>query len=342
MSRNTPQDWLSLGWIVSYPLLAVLAAMIFLSAEEIAHPAVRSVVIAASTAPGDWAARFAQRVETLHLAVLAPPLQASVASEDRQGAGSVRWTHRLLELTVDRERRAEVEAALDSLRAVDPGVSLVSESTFNGTQVLVGLDGLLTHTVRVFWSDKPPRPRVGLVIASLGDDLRLARRIIELDAPVSIAVRPFRPFSAQVAELAKMFEREVFLDWNPEDAERHGVEAALGTVPGAVGVMLTRADVDDQLLAPLRERGLLIIVPDGGGGAAPRVMLLPMDGHVDPAAEAFIRQARSGGVAIGMAVSVGNDELRRMRSLLSRWSEEEIDVVKISQLFEAAPPPPAT
>ena len=30
-----------------------------------------------------------------------------------------------------------------------------------------------------------------------------------------------------------------------------------------------------------------------------------------------------------MAVSVGNDELRRMRGLLTRWSEEEIDVVKV-------------
>jgi len=353
VASNTPQDWLSLGWIVSYPLMAVLGAMIFLSAEEIAQPTVRAVAAAVpAAAPVDWATDFANRVEALHRAVLAAPLQASVASEDRQGSGSVRWTHRLLELTVDRERRAEIETTLESLRAIDPGVSLVAEETFNGSQVLVGLDGLLTHTLRVFWSDEPPRPRVGLVIASLGDDLRLARRIIELDAPVSVAVRPFRPFSAQVAELAKMFERDVFLDWSGEDSERRGLEEALATVPGAVGVMLSGSEVKPELLASLRDRGLLAIIPDAAGAprvpdvvaAAPRVMVIPMDGAVDPSVDAIIRQARSGGAAIGMCVSVGNDELRRMRGLLTRWSEEEIDVVKVSQLFPASspPPPPAT
>ncbi len=339
MARQIPQEGFSLGWIVSYPLMAVFAAMIFLAADEVSHPAVRPPPGANRGEVLDWGTHFSARVEALHEAVLAAPLQATVAREDKQGSGTVRWTHRLLELTIDRDRRSEVELTLESLRSVDAGVSLVSETTFNGTQVLVGLDGLLTHTMRVYWSDEPTRPRVGLVITALGDDLRLARRVLELDAQVSIAVRPFRPFSAQVAELAKMFEREVYLDWRVEDGERHGVEAALGTVPGAVGVALRQSECDDALLAALRERGLLLIATDTSGGIGPRVMLIPHDGDLDPAINAIIRQARSGGSAIGVAVAVDHDELRRMRTMLTMWSEEEIDVVKVSQLFETRTPP---
>ena len=339
MARTPPQDLFSLGWIVSYPLMAVLAAMIYLSAEEIVAPGPRPARTPVAVESANWSDAFVERVEALHRAVMAAPLSASLAAEDKQGAGAVRWTHRTLELTVERERRGEVEVVLESLRSADAGVTLVSESTFNGSQVLVGLDGLLTHTLRVYWSDQPARPRIGLVIAALGDDLRLARQVIELDAPVSIAILPFRPFSAQVAELATIFKREVLLDWSTAGGDSHGVDAALGTVPGAVGVALRQGDMDDALLAALRERGLILIDAEGERGAGPRVILLPMDGDIDRAIDAVTVQARAGGSAIGVAGAVGPNELRRMRNLLERWSKEEIDVVRISQLFEAAAPP---
>lgn len=341
MASRTPppaQDWISLGWTVSYPLLAVVAAMIFLSAEEIARPAVRPARAPAIVDSASWSSDFAARVEALHQAVLAAPLAASVAGEDRQGAGTVRWTHRTLVVTLDRQSKGELEAAIDGLRAADAGVTLVSESTFNGSQVLIGLDGLLTHTLRVYWADQPQRPRIGVVVAALGDDLRLARQFIELDAPVTVAVLPFRPFSAQVAELAKIFKREVLLDWNGGEGAERGVEAALGTVPGAVGVAVRRHDDGaDALMALLRERGLIAIRTEGDAGAGPRVVLLPMDGDGGPAAEIVATEARSGGSAVGIAVVAGGDELRRLRSLLERWTREEFDVVDVSQLFRPVP-----
>jgi hypothetical protein len=331
------QDWLSFGWVLSYPLLAVLAAMIYLSAEEIGQPvrpAVRTAPVVADSP--EWAAGFGARVEALHEQVrglVVVPLDATIASEDAQGASAIRWKHRLVEATVDPQRRAEVEAALDSVRAADAGVSLAAEETFNGTQVLIGLDGLLTHTVRIVWSDQPLRPRVALVVLALGDDLRLAREIIELEAPIAVAVLPFRPFSAQVAELAKMFEREVLLHWS-DAAEERGLEAALATVPGAIGVALPEAA--GVRAAALRGRGPLVIVAAGADGASgPVVAALPLGGDAAAAFESLTRRAQSGGRAIGLASGVGGAELERVRGMLAKWSEEKVDVVAVSQLFGA-------
>lgn len=345
MARRHQQDWVTFGWLVSYPCLAVVAAMIYLSAAEIAQPSRPAVRPAAPvTDSPDWAAAFAQRVEQLHqivqVAVVAP-LAATVASEEPQGASAIRWTHRSIEVAVEPSRRAEVDAALDALRAADPGVSLVAEETFNGTKYLVGLDGLLTHTVRVVWSDQPARPRLAMVVLGLGDDLRFAREIIELEPAVAVAVLPFRPFSAQVAELARMFEREVLLQWDATARER-GVEAALATVPGAIGVAL--GDPDDQVAADARERGLLVVVAQQAAAAgAPLVAALPLDDEETPEMESLVRGAQTGGRAVALASGVRAAELKRVRDVLAKWRDQQIDVVGVSQLFgaPAAAPAPA-
>jgi hypothetical protein len=336
MARGESQDWLSLGWIVSYPLLAVVAAMIFLSAEEMVQPGRDpTAVVATITDSPTWSADFPARVEALHLRVMDAPLGAHVAREDQQGAGALRWTHRVLELTVDPGRRAEVEAVIASLRDLDPGVTLVSEDRFNGTQVIVGLDGLLTHTIRIYWTDEPVRPRVGLVVTALGDDLQLAREVISLDAPVAVAIQPFRPFSAQVAELAKIFEREVLLDWSG-GAQRHGLEAALATVPGAVGLTLESSEADEGVVTEAREHGLWV-VRAGIEAAGSRVVEMPLEDGTLEAFDSVTRRARSGGAAIGLTDGAPSREgVSKVRGFLSRWEKEEIDVVKVSQLL--APP----
>lgn len=335
MARGDSQDWLSLGWIVWYPLFAVVAAMVFLSAEEMVEPQRETTpVVATITDSPTWSADFPARVEALHLRVMEAPLGARVAREDQQGAGALRWTHRVLELTVEPERRTEVTAVIASLRDLDPGVTLVSEDRFNGTQVLVGLDGLLTHTIRIYWTDEPMRPRVGLIMAALGDDLQVAREVISLDAPIAVAIQPFRPFSAQVAELAKIFERDVLLDWTG-GGQRHGLEAALATVPGAVGLTLEGAEADDTVVSEAREHGLWV-VRAGTDAAGSRVVEMPLEDGTLEAFDSMTRRARSGGAAIGLTDGAPSREaVSKVRGFLSRWEKEEIDVVKVSQLLAA-------
>ncbi len=337
MALSGDDDWLRLGWIVSYPLFAVLAVMIFLSAQKVAAPSRPAPEAIADRV--DWQEGFVERVEKVHRGVLASGLGAEVESETPNGASALRWTHRTMTMRVARERHAEIEAIVDGWRQLDSGLTLVSEKMFNGSQVLVGLDGLLTHTVRIYWDDEPAKPRVGLVLTALGDDLRLAREVMELGAPVGVAIRPFRPFSAQVAELARLFERDVLLDWSGEAVERRGFDEALRTVPGAVGVAVA-APVAGEVSEQMRRRGLFSLHPDGDAVAADHVFALPLDGGLEAAFDGVTAQARTGGQAIGVATAAGAEDVQRVRSLIARWKKGKVDVVRVSQL--AAKPPPPT
>jgi hypothetical protein len=94
-------------------------------------------------------------------------------------------------------------------------LAATAENTTDGTDVKVGLDGLLVSTLRFRWggqeTPKPVHPRLAIVIGPLGDDLRVARQVVEIDGPIALGVRPFRPFSSQVAELGRMFDRQVLV-----------------------------------------------------------------------------------------------------------------------------------
>jgi len=339
---STSEERLSFGWIVTYPLFAVLAVMVYLSAEELSQPA-PPVVVAVKAPPlvdsPEWSEKFPDRVEIVQAAVMAAPLVesfgAKTTSQSMQGSSAFRWPHRVLELRVDRAQRPQVEASLGELHGVDPGVNVVWEETFNGGLILVGVDGLLTHTVRVYWNDRPERPRVGLVVSALGDDLRVARAVLELEDPVSVAVRPFRPFSAQVAELAKMFDRELLLDWRAAAAERHGLDAALGTVPGAVGVAVAGDGVSDEELQSFRERGLFTIRADVEGATSAITFAIPPGAGWQRSVDALLTQVREGGRAIAIAQASGADELSRLRALLAQWRQQgDIEVVGVSKILD--------
>jgi len=319
---------------VSYPLFAVLAAMVFLSAQEVSRPVTRFV---ARKAPRivdspEWARSFPERVEAVNRAILESPLGAKLASQTWQGSTALRWPHRVFELTVDRQGKSDVEAAVGALRGVDPGLNLVVEETFNGSQILVGLDGLLTHTLRIYWADAPARPRVGLVLAALGDDLRVAHRVLDLDESVSVAILPFHPFSAEVAKLARSFGHEVLLDWTERASERRGLDAALLTVPGAIGIVFGSDVLSDEAQTLARERGLFSLHPDVRGERRATVFAISAGDGWDEAVDSVERRAREGGFAIAIADAADGDELDRLRALLGRWRQGQIEVVNVSPI----------
>lgn len=58
---------------------------------------------------------------------------------------------------------------------------------------------------------RPELPRVAIVIDDLGQDIKQLWRVLEIDAPVTVAVLPFLPHSRKVAEEATSQGREVIL-----------------------------------------------------------------------------------------------------------------------------------
>ena len=202
----------------------------------------------------NWAVDFPARSDrvTEALSHLALPLPTPV--EEPQGAGVARWRHRRYELTIPApEDPNTLERLFAPLRAAARGVTVQVTEDALGARVHVGIDGLLTHSILVHWLGR--RPRVAIIVDDLGNDLLIAREFVDVDAPLSFAVMPSRPFSRQVAELAALFHRDVLVHLPMEadggedfgaadvlqaaathDDVRRQLEAALATVPHAIGV----------------------------------------------------------------------------------------------------------
>ena len=253
MPRSQPR-LLGWGWLVSLVSSTVLGLLIFLSSLALREP--NAVVVAPSVPQPrtNWAADFPSRIQAVTVALDHLPWPVPTPDTDPQGAGALRWTHRRYELTLPApEDPVALEKTFDPIRDAAAGVTVNVNQEAVGAQVQVGVDGLLTHTLTLHWLGR--QPRVAIIIDDLGNDLLIARNLASIDAPLTFAVMPLRPFSKEVAELATLFGREVLvhLPMEAESGEDFGAEnvlllsadrdaiiqqldASLDSVPHAVGV----------------------------------------------------------------------------------------------------------
>ena len=353
-----------MGWVLTWPLTVVFAAMVFLAAEEIRQP---EQSVPQSIGGPNWEARFHDRVASLNAALEHSSLGLPAPSEEEKGSGALRWTHRSYEVTLPQSEQPRVESEIEALRGVDPRVTLTTQVTFDGTEVQIGIDGLLTHTLRIHWQEKKTRPRVAMVVVNLGDDLRVARVAVDLDGPVALGVRPYRPFSREVAELGSIFKRDVVVDLSsprdetpaddarPAEPTRGDIGAllasALAAVPHAIGVIgdvvgePLQGDGGAAVRAALEQHDLFYV----GAGAAKAVdtgsapvidaPALPVGGGGRPGAAseqlaAVVTAARESGSAVGFA-QPDQETLDALRAALLAWRGTDVDVVPVSSLAPA-------
>jgi hypothetical protein len=350
MAKRRAQRRSGTDWIITWPLLLVFAAIVFLAVEEMRNP--RADRLAAPATGVDWEERLPERINGLTHALESSPLPLPSPVEEPKGAGSLRWIHRRFELALPSSDNAKVESSLEALKQADPGVTVASHATFDGVEVQVGLDGLLTHTLRIHWQERQVRPRVALVVGPLGDDLRLARECVSIEAPVALSVRPFRPFSKEVAELGRIFKREVLVEIEvPDPAAPDSpfanpvVEDALAqvltSVPTAVGVSGAspgRDDIRAKLRDLVRERGLFYVTqaqPVAGGTEEAADASLLLDGEEEDGMAAqvdrLVTRARSEGSAIGFGRS-NAATITALGPMVEKLRQQEIEVVPVSSL----------
>lgn len=203
-----------------------------------------------------WAARFPVSIDRVTEALRQLPLPLPQPIEAPRGSGKLTWLHRHYELTMPAPDAPDQMARLfHSLADAAPGVAVHYNPNSNGAQVQIGIDGLLTHSLTLYWLGH--RPRVAIVLGDLGGDLRIAREIVGMSIPLTLAVQPFLPFSRQVAELAKLFNRELLVqvdDSFPPSGVSAGdspstrmgrepvadrLEAATAEIPHALGIVPT-------------------------------------------------------------------------------------------------------
>ncbi len=286
----------------------------------------------------NWSADFPDRVEavTAALSQLAVPLPtpATVA----QGAGALRWTHRIYDVMLPKpDAGGSVEQLFDSVRRAASGVSVQATQGPDGAKIQVGIDGLLTHTLTVHWLGHAPR--AAIIVDNLGNDLLLARALAGLPAPVTFAVRPGQAFSKEVAELATLFKQEVLLQLPDDDDRLPGgapalpsgkqradlerwLEQSLDSVPHAVGMrskpnllFTTGADRTQWTLSFAKDKHLFLVdaaasagstctfaTPLAVGCAPTTIVLDDTDdaAKLGPQIDALLQNARTQGDAIAL------------------------------------------
>src|SRR5262249_34740609 len=135
----------------------------------------------------NWAADFPQRITQVTEALARLPVQLPTPATEAQGAGALRWTR--LRYVLIWPAMAQPDALEDlfaPIRSAARGVSVTIARDTGTALVQIGIDGLLTHSVAVRQLDHAPR--AAIIVADLGDDLRVARTVVEINAPLTVAV----------------------------------------------------------------------------------------------------------------------------------------------------------
>jgi hypothetical protein len=377
MTRDRPPA-LGLGWLSSLVGSVVLGVLLFVTALEMRSghlpaPPPSATHVDCINRLSELPAQIARATALIEDAGLSLP----PAVEEPQGADRLRYVHRRYEVELPPAVNVEqLHQRLAPLREHDPCVSVEIRDAGTSAVVAVGIDEVLTHTIVVHWVvPTPARIRVAIVIDDLGGDLLAARALTTVDAPIAFAVVPFRPFSREVAELAKLFGREVLLDL-PTDFENAGdtvqvlqinmdrpaidelLAAALESVPHAVGAtsrMATAFPRDRQrmrwVLSWLGARHLFFIeaaattelaavdlaASIGMAAAAAHVALddIPDEPALRARLDGLLQQARDGHAAIAIGRPLPAT-IDVLRAILPAWREHGIEILPVSSLLPAS------
>jgi uncharacterized protein len=370
MAKGRSLRPVGIGWVVTWWLLPAFALMVFMTAQEMHQPREEPAQIEGGP---DWEEKLHTRIEAVTAALQHSSLGVHEPVETTTGSGSVRYVHRSYNVTFRPERQIETELAIEALREADPGVTITRTPIEpDGFEIKIGIDGLLTHTIRFQPLQAPSGPpRVAVVVRGLGDDLRLARELVGIDAPIALGVEPSRPFSKEVAELARIFGREVVLDISVVAAGDGGMgepgvvlldgqlrsrlDRVMESVPYAVGVA---AEVNDDIsgvperlesfAGELNRRGLFWIgnLPNPqrlsglGSAAGLRVVMTAMSANeakqegLEKRLNEVGQRARTDGGAVAVVAASG-EALKVLAETVPRWRAEGVDLVPVSSLPRA-------
>jgi len=222
-----------------------------------------------------------------------------------------------------------------------------------GARVQIGIDGLLTHSIALHWLAH--NPQLAIVVTGLGDNLLTARVAADIEAPLTLAIRPFQLFSIEVAQLAGLLHRETLLQVQavPATADHATIQRWLnqtvGAVPNVIGLyglgtpaantpeqlqlMLSLATEKRWLIVPgtTPDAGICQVAASAGLACCGRVTLLDGEDADDVRRQisAATEDARTHGLAVA-AIPASASGLAAVRAALAEIAEAGVDIVPIS------------
>jgi polysaccharide deacetylase 2 family uncharacterized protein YibQ len=173
-------------------------------------------------------------------ALLALKVQAddvTFRSVKKKRAGNEEWTFSEMEIFVSKiAERPSIEAAFSgALSHLMPKTSIrfipgpVDEKVFE-----LAVDGRPTHRL-IFRTEQErhvvlhhPRPLVAIIVDDLGYDQQIAKKFLQLDAPLSFSIIPHSPFQESIATAVQRSGRDVLLHLPMEPLEYPGVDLGEG------------------------------------------------------------------------------------------------------------------
>lgn len=139
--------------------------------------------------------------------------------------------------------------------------------------VLLGaiLSGILNLSISASAVEPAPQKKIAIVIDDLGNDMAGTKEMMELQAPITVAVMPFLPTTKRDAEWAHKMGFDVLVHMPMEPVK--GKKSWLG--PGAITTDLSDEEIRKRVLAAIEEVPFAIGMNNHMGSkvtADPRVM----------------------------------------------------------------------
>ncbi|MBI3786276.1 MAG: divergent polysaccharide deacetylase family protein [Deltaproteobacteria bacterium] len=353
--------------------IIVLGTVIYLSGRVLRDPTTAPIVKHDVAPPVHWSNDFQGRIAQMTQLVeaLKLPVPLPTPSTEAQGAGNLRWTHRRYDIELPKPARPDdFEKLLAPLKNMPPDVSVHDVDDGTAKQLVIGIDGLLTHTLSFHWRQRSPR--VAIIIDGLGDDLLLARDLAALPAPLTFAVKPLRPFSTAVAERAHLAGREVLVSLafdseasKPEptfhtgyqdpvqDALIQRLDQSLDAVPQAHGAsagMTARFAQDREsvrhVLEHLKQKNIFLIDTAAESPSAACTEAQPVHEpcasdttRLDDSADTLalrkqlvmVRERALQRGDIIVSVRARQDVLEALRAELADFASQQVDIVPVSE-----------
>ncbi len=344
-------------WLRALVVRVILATLLGIAYARINVPSETRHGFPSVAPRTDWAAQLPSSIETISGALRRLPLPLPTPELRPRGAGKVRWIQQHYDVWLPVTPEPDVVRAwFNTIEEAAPATGIKITDTQNGVEVLIGVDGLLTHTLSLHWPGR--RSRVAIVLAGLGNDLRLARDATSLGLSLTLAVDAQAPFAAQVRDLGKLAAAELLATTRSRmedqaappslDSYAQQIQQARQILPEALGIAstLTTSDLDPsgrQALLDLMRQMQLFVLDTTGDLCAPEAVAadcLGRDIGVDAGAsleamrlalESMIPLAQTRGDVIVVATAEPR-LFEALRQTLPQLRAAQVQIVPLSRL----------
>ena len=189
-----------------------------------------------------------------------PYANLRLVGEDLRDEQNIFYRHKVIEIHAGPDLPLFINTLRDALLAWAENAVLLQQGPFDerhsGGEWVISLDGLVTHNLRIRGGSgedvggEPPgwhRPRLAIVVDDIGESVRHARFLLNLDYPVTFALWPHGTHARKIAPLVKAAKLDVLIHQPMEPMGYPGVNPGPGVLLTGMSEIQTLSQLDKNL-----------------------------------------------------------------------------------------------